>query len=161
MGRILIMDDDEQVLLSLSEVVKVLGHTVATAPDGKRGLELFERERFDCVITDLAMPDVDGLTVLQRVKSRRPDTGVLVVTGNLAVDCLAASVNRGVDAYVTKPFKISEMHEQLSRLLARQAQRGASQRSAPLAKRLWSVRVPLAWVIAASGVVLAIIHFSS
>jgi DNA-binding response OmpR family regulator len=160
MAHILVIDDDEQVLVTLQEVVEALGHRVRTAADGKAGLELFEREEFDCVITDLAMPEVDGLTVLRRVKRKRPDIGVLVITGNSTVDLLAASVNMGVDAYVTKPFKISELDEQLSRILAAHPtrQRLAAPAAVPAnaIERAANLRVPIAWAILAAIVAIVV-----
>ena len=119
MANILIIDDDEQVLLTLAEVVRSLGHTVQTAPDGRAGLQFFFQDHYDLVLTDLAMPEVNGLQVLRRIKAARPHLGVIVVTGNSTMDLLAAAINEGVDAYVTKPFKISEIDLQLKRILAR------------------------------------------
>jgi DNA-binding response OmpR family regulator len=118
-AKILIIDDDEQVLLTLAEVVKSLGHTTQTAPDGRAGLQYFFADNYDLVLTDLAMPEVNGLQVLKRIKASRPEIGVIVVTGNSTMDLLAAAINEGVDAYVTKPFKISEIDIQLKRILAR------------------------------------------
>lgn len=157
MARILIIDDDEQVRLTLCEVVEALGHEVRTAVNGRQGLQRFEQEHFDAVMTDLAMPEVDGLTVLRRVKRLKPDMGVLVITGNSTVDLLAAAVNMGVDAYVNKPFKIAELDEQLSRILA-QAHANATQTIAPI-RRAIGLRVPIVWVLVASAALFAASRF--
>jgi DNA-binding NtrC family response regulator len=119
LARILIADDDEQVLLTLSEAVSSLGHEVETAPDGKVALEMFFRSEYDLVMTDLSMPEVDGIAVLKRVKAARPETAVIVVTGHSTMDLLAAAITPGVDAYVTKPFKLSEIDLQLKKILGR------------------------------------------
>ena len=119
LARILIADDDEQVLLTLSEAVSSLGHDVETAPDGRVALEMFFRSDYQLVLTDLAMPEVDGIEVLKRVKAARPHTGVIVVTGHSTMDLLAAAINQGVDAYVTKPFKLAEIDLQLKKILGR------------------------------------------
>ena len=145
MAKVLIIDDDEQVRSTLAEVVETLGYEVRTAANGRLGLEAFSREPFDCVITDLAMPEVDGLGVLRQVKQWKPHTGVFVITGNSTVDLLAASVNMGADAYVTKPFKIRVIDEQLRRLVA--AASGEHPRKAA-AGGLLSTRLPLGWAIA-------------
>ena len=80
------------------------------------GIERFGKARYDCVITDLAMPGLDGLGVLKQVKAKEPGTRVLVITGNSTVDLLASAVNNGADAYITKPFKVREIDQQLNRL---------------------------------------------
>ena len=131
MARILIADDDPQVLRTLAEVVKALGHEVQTAPDGRQALEHFFAGSFDLVLTDLAMPEVDGLQVLNRVKAARPSIGVIVLTGNSTMELLAAAINRGVDAYITKPFKISEIDSQLRRVLAKNASPEPKPEAAP------------------------------
>lgn len=153
MAKVLIIDDDEQVRSTLAEVVETLGYEVRTAADGRMGLEAFSREPFDCVITDLAMPGIDGLGVLRQLKQWKPNTGVFVITGNSSVDLLAASVNMGADAYVTKPFKIREIDEQLRRLIA--AAKGAQTRKSP---GVFSARLPLGWAIALVLVAAAAAH---
>ena len=119
MARILIVDDDEQILVTLAEVVSSLGHQVDTAADGQLALKRFFEEPYDLVLTDLAMPQIDGLQVLKRVKEARPEIGVIVITGNSTMELLASAINEGVDAYITKPFKIAEIDMQLKKILAR------------------------------------------
>ena len=156
MARILIADDDEQVLLTLNEVVQSLGHEVETACDGRVALQRFSEGQYDLVLTDLAMPEVDGLGVLNHVKAIRPETAVIVITGNSTMELLAAAINRGVDAYITKPFRISEIDQQFKRILARP--KPVTQVAAPAPSS--GVPASVAWVV---GVLMtgALIYFAA
>ena len=154
MANILIIDDDDVVLSTIGEVVAALGHRARTACDGKIGLTLAEQERFDIVITDLAMPEVDGLTVLRQLKKRQPETAVLVITGDSTADPLAASVNLGVDGYVNKPFEMGDLDKQISRILA---QRACPQPDVSL-RRTLQAPVPLLWALLAAATLVLVSH---
>ena len=81
MADILIIDDEPGVLGVLRKILEGAGHSVSEAPDGESALRAFEGAPADLVITDIFMPDIDGLKILKVIKVQYPDLPVLVITG--------------------------------------------------------------------------------
>lgn len=115
--RVLLVDDDPMVLLSLTNMVELDGHHVASAAGGQMGFETFERARaqgqgYDVVITDLAMPHMDGREVARLVKQASPATRVILLTGWGAG---AGGEGPGLaDGIVAKPPRLAQLREALS-----------------------------------------------
>ena len=80
--KILLVDDEETILQTYALLLEENGHHVVTANCGRKALEEFFSQSFDLVITDLTMPDLDGFTVIEEVKSNSPATPVITFTGN-------------------------------------------------------------------------------
>ena len=110
MGTILVIDDDESLNRILEHMLSEDGHQVATASDGQRGLELFKKDTFDIVLTDLMMPKLDGMGVLKEVKRISKETIVIFITAHGTVENALEACRLGAADYITKPFS----HEQLS-----------------------------------------------
>jgi PAS domain S-box-containing protein len=111
--KILAIDDQKIIRDLLESILLGLGHSIKVASSGKDGLELFQRDGFDLVITDLGMPEMSGWEVSQRVKEIRKETPVVMITG-WGVSFEQEKIKEfGVDYLLPKPFRI----EQLSRLL--------------------------------------------
>jgi len=111
--KILAIDDQKIILDLLESILQGLGHSIKVAPSGKDGLELFQRDGYDLVITDLGMPDMSGWEVSRRVKEMKKETPVVMITGwgvNFELDKIKEF---GVDYLLSKPFKV----EQLSKLI--------------------------------------------
>ena len=79
--KILLVDDEEIILNTYASLLGEKGYSVVTAPCGRKALEEFFTHSFDLVITDLAMSDIDGFTVIEEVKKMSPHTPVIVFTG--------------------------------------------------------------------------------
>jgi CheY-like chemotaxis protein len=108
-----VVDDEEPVLAVMADLLNALGQDVMTAHGGAAGLEAFERERFDVVFTDLGMPEVNGWDLALGVKSRRPITPVVLVTGwGFQLEGGAAQAH-GVDFVLPKPFSLEEVERVL------------------------------------------------
>jgi len=82
MDKILVIDDEKATLAMFRLFLEAYGYVVLTAENGTQGLEIFSKEKPDLVITDIKMPGIDGLTVLQRIKDIDPKAGVIVITGH-------------------------------------------------------------------------------
>ena len=107
LGSVLVIDDEAEVRDLVAEVLVSDGHRVTAAAGGREGLARFEAGRFDVVVTDLGMPDLNGWEVARAIKSSRADVPVLVLTGWAdAVDPSAATV---VDGILKKPFAVGEL----------------------------------------------------
>ena len=103
-GRILVVEDEHDMLLGLRKILSNQGHNVDIAGTGSAGLKKIEESVFDIVITDLKMPDVDGIEVLRKVKEINSDTMVIVITGYGTVESAVEAMRLGAYDYITKPF---------------------------------------------------------
>jgi DNA-binding response OmpR family regulator len=125
--RILIVEDEEGLLDGLSHNFKFEGYEVLTAKTGTEGLKIALKQKPDCVILDIMLPEKDGFTVLKELRQRHRDIPVLVMTArNFEADILKG-FDLGTDDYVTKPFGIKELMARVRRLI----QRGPSAAAAP------------------------------
>jgi len=102
--QILIMEDEMSVAKGLELVLSEEGYTVDLAMNGRSALDSFDRRDFDLLIADLRLPDIDGMEVIKRVKHRRPDTGVIVITGYSTVPSAVEAMKLGAFEYLPKPF---------------------------------------------------------
>jgi DNA-binding NtrC family response regulator len=103
-GRILVIDDEGIVRTSCVRTLKPEGYDVVSAQNGSEGLRMLEERKFDVVLTDLKMPDIDGIEVLRKVRETWPDTEVIIITGYQTVDTAVKSIKLGAFDYIEKPF---------------------------------------------------------
>ena len=103
-GRILVVDDEDIVRTSCSRTLSPEGYEVRLAKNGVEGLKMASEERFDLVLTDLKMPDMDGIEVLRIIKEQWPETAVIIVTGYQTVDTAVKAIKLGAYDYIEKPF---------------------------------------------------------
>jgi DNA-binding NtrC family response regulator len=105
---ILIADDEESIRLLVQRLLAGAGHTVVCAADGKEAREAVKRHRFDLVITDVLMPDGDGLDLIADLKRAQPTARVLAISGGGRYvdgdDCLKMARGLGAHAAMMKPF---------------------------------------------------------
>lgn len=103
--RILIAEDDATNRENLQELLESEGYIVKAVTDGKQAMDEFVQERYDLVITDLRMPQADGLDVLKYVKDLNPDHLVILITGYGSVNSAVDAMKMGAFDYITKPMK--------------------------------------------------------
>lgn len=108
-GKILLVDDDAFFRNVCSDILTNGGFTVRRASKGAEAINLMENEEFDIVITDLVMPDVDGLEVLQRTKQHNTLIDVIVVTGHGSIDTAVEALKNGAFDYIRKPLNEDEL----------------------------------------------------
>ncbi len=107
--KILIIDDEENFLTLLSKILGKEGYDVRTTTDGNQALGWFEQERFDLALVDIRMQPMDGLSVVERIKSLRPDTKVIMMTAYPSEQTRTLAFLKGAAAYMVKPFNINEL----------------------------------------------------
>ncbi|MGE0789198.1 MAG: response regulator transcription factor [Sandaracinaceae bacterium] len=117
--RVLLVEDEAPILDGLAALFDSQGWRIATAKNGAIALEKLTGDRFDLVILDLMMPEVDGLTVLRQTRANGDDTPVLVLTARGAEEDVVAGLEAGADDYVTKPFGVRELVARAKGLLRR------------------------------------------
>ena len=118
-GRVVLVVDDEASTRELvTTALKLEGYDTMSAADGVMALEILGRCRFDAIILDTVMPRMDGLTVLRTLRSdpETADTPVLVLSGLGDIAHLERAVEAGASGYITKPFEIRALLEQIARL---------------------------------------------
>lgn len=109
MFSILVVDDEPNYLVVLSELLKDEGFEVFTASNGEEGLKIVEAVDLDIVITDMQMPGMNGLQLLYRVKEKKPDLPVVVITAFAEVDKAVQAMMAGAFNYLAKPFSNDEL----------------------------------------------------
>jgi PAS domain S-box-containing protein len=114
-SRILVVDDEDNVLLTVSTILADRGYRVSTASGGQQAIELIRRDPFDLVLTDLSMKDCDGLEVLAAVREHQPETVAIMLTGYASLDSAIEAIRRGAYDYLTKPTNIEEMCQTIER----------------------------------------------
>ena len=121
MSSILVVDDDTQVLDVMSEMLKLEGHHVTLAENGKQAVEQVEAEDFDLVITDLIMPEKEGLETISDIKKTHSDLPIIAISGGGRIgpqDYLETARHIGADATLAKPFARKELISTVDALLA-------------------------------------------
>jgi CheY-like chemotaxis protein len=121
MKRILLIDDDPLVRLSVQRVLKAEGYDVHLAKDGVEGLKAFRHLRPDLVITDILMPVKEGLDTIRLLQTWSPDTKVIAISGGNRGnrrDLLAEAAQLGACAVLTKPFEPEDLLLRVSQSLA-------------------------------------------
>ncbi len=117
--RILVVDDEGPVCALLGERLAAAGFDCRTCDSGEKALETLEAEPFDAVISDLNMPGISGLELLERVRERLPRVGFLMVTGVDDIRVGIQAMKRGADDYLTKPFQFEIVLASVQRALER------------------------------------------
>ncbi|MET7762403.1 response regulator transcription factor [Streptomyces sp. NPDC005355] len=117
--RVLVVDDESALADLLSMALRYEGWEVRTAGDGAEAIRTTRELRPDAVVLDIMLPDMDGLTVLGRLRRELPDVPVLFLTARDAVEDRIAGLTAGGDDYVTKPFSLEEVVARLRGLLRR------------------------------------------
>lgn len=107
--KILITDDDMDLRELLTEAVKNWGYEVSVARDGDEALRKLRMERFDIVITDLMMPGMDGLALLQKIKELDKEILVIIITGYATIETAVKAIENGAYDYIAKPFRLDEL----------------------------------------------------
>ncbi len=102
--RILIMEDDETISAALEMILGEAGYDVAVAGTGEKALELFEKQPFDLIIADLKLPGISGMEVIRRVKDKKPETEVIVITGVGTEPIAEEALTLGAHDFLPKPF---------------------------------------------------------
>ncbi|AQA06045.1 DNA-binding response regulator [Mycobacterium sp. MS1601] len=117
--RVLVVDDEPVLAEMVAMTLRYEGWQVTTAGDGATAIKSARNDRPDIVVLDVMLPDMSGLTVLERLRSSKPDLPVILLTANDSVEDRIAGLSAGSDDYVTKPFSLEELVLRLRALLRR------------------------------------------
>ena len=117
--NILIADDERDLTAALTEILKRNNYSVTVAYDGETGLDFAASGIFDLIILDVMMPKLDGFTVLKKIREKKMDVPVLMLTAKAETANKIGGLNLGADDYITKPFDTDELLARIRALLRR------------------------------------------
>jgi two-component system OmpR family response regulator len=126
---VLVVEDEEPIRELVCTVLRYEHYEAARAPDGRSALELLGRERFDLIVLDVMLPDVDGFEVQRRLRAGGDDTPVVFLTARDAVEDRVRGLRAGADDYVVKPFSLDELVARIDAVVRRTSGAG---RAGPL-----------------------------
>jgi DNA-binding NtrC family response regulator len=112
---VLILDDEPIVGKRLKPALSKIGCEVETFVDPQQALKAFDEKRFDIVVTDIRMEEIDGMQVLERVLDKAPDTKVIMITGYAMMDLARAAMAKGAFDFIAKPFKPDDLRRAIAK----------------------------------------------
>ena len=116
--EILVLDDEEIVCARLKPALEKDGYSIETFTNSRMAKQRLEEKRFDIVVTDLKMAEIDGLALLRLVREKWPETRVIIISGFATVDVTREAFQAGVRDVIAKPFKISQLKSVIKRVAA-------------------------------------------
>ncbi len=119
-GRVLVVDDHRQARESMADVLRQAGHRVACCSSASEALQVIQQESYDCIITDLKMPGMNGLEFIVQLEQRRYGAQVVMVTAHATVNSAVEAMRHGAFDYIEKPFDV----DQIERLVAQAIRHG-------------------------------------
>jgi len=110
-ARILVVEDAAGLRENLVRALTLGGYEVRAADNGQTALEMIDQQEYDVVVTDIRMPKMDGLALLDRILSlkREPETAVILMTAYMTIESAVSSLKKGAYDYITKPFKVEQL----------------------------------------------------
>ena len=116
--KVLLVDDEEEFVETLAERMRTRGMEVSTSNSGADALQLVDEEDFDVVVLDLKMPGIDGLEALKRIKHRRPDIQVVLLTGYASVANGVEAIKEGALEFLEKPVDLASLTDAIHKAKA-------------------------------------------
>ncbi|MCD6375830.1 MAG: sigma-54-dependent Fis family transcriptional regulator [Caldisericaceae bacterium] len=149
--HILVVDDEQEVRDTLYNVLKSLDYIPHVAASGKEALEIIKKEPIDVVLSDLYMPEMDGIELLKRVKAINSKVVFLMITAHPTIETAVDAIKKGAYDYLTKPFHIEEVRLKINRALERKGMASSLRTANGI---IWAliISIPL-WLIL--GIILA------
>lgn len=120
-ARILIVDDEPLMRVTIEDALLGEGYSTSAVETGEAGLALVRQEPWDVVITDIRLPDMDGMEILKETKTRNPQTEVILITAYGSINSAVTAMKEGASDYLTKPFSMDELLLILRRVLRMRA----------------------------------------
>lgn len=153
--HILVVDDEEEVRDTLYNVLKSLDYYPHVAASGKDALAILRREKIDVVLSDLYMPEMDGIELLKKVRQEDTKVIFLMITAHPTIETAVEAIKKGAYDYLTKPFHIEEVRLKINRALEKKGLTGSLKMANGI---IWAllISIPI-WLVL--GIILASIIF--
>ena len=121
--RILVVDDEEQIAQLLSGVLRGEGHEAEYVTDGEAALGRLKKQSYDLLVTDLRMPKMNGMRLIEQAKALDPDVDTLIMTAYASADTAVDALRQGVSDYLSKPFGVDQVKEAIGKCLEERERR--------------------------------------
>lgn len=153
--RALIVDDEAGTRDLLVSFLEMIGFETRSAADGEEALQIYKNRSVDIVISDLMMPKIGGLDLLQELKQIDPDVIFILITGHPSLETAIEAIKKGARDYITKPFNIDEIKIKIDRALLERSLQGMVKSSRGI---MWGLifSIPV-WLVL--GIVLSLLLF--
>ena len=115
--KILLVDDEKAISFTLKKFLESQGHQVTTSLRAKEGLELFKKDKFDLVLSDITIPDMDGIELIKKMRKEDKDAKIIVITGHILKEKEEKAKEAGADEVLIKPFKNEVLCSAISKVL--------------------------------------------
>ena len=122
-ATVLVIDDEESVATTIEAILKMDGHDVTAVTNGADAIRLLNERRYDVVLTDLRLADMDGIDVLREVQRTSPETASIMLTGYASLESAVAALRSGAYDYLMKPSDVEELRATVNRAIERGALR--------------------------------------
>ena len=119
--RVLVIEDEKQLLKIIGERLKEEGYATDLVRDGIEGLHFAESLDYDCIILDIMLPSMDGFSVLRKLRARKINTPILILTAKDTIKDKVSGLDLGADDYITKPFSFEELIARVKAMLRRKS----------------------------------------
>ncbi len=107
--NILVIDDERVICDACEMVLAEKGHSVVSRTDGQSGLDTIRKDKFDIVLLDMKLPDMDGMKILKTVQNSDAMPRIIVMTGYSSISNAVEAIKKGADNYLAKPFTDDEL----------------------------------------------------
>ena len=124
--KILIVEDEVRLCDNIARHLRQEGYTTQTCYHGEEALALLHEQTYDAIVLDIMLPGVDGITILETLRSRKLPTPVILLTAMTTIADRIRGLDAGADDYLTKPFSLEELSARLRALLRRQTREDVS-----------------------------------
>lgn len=118
--RVLVVDDEENARIGLSKILEHEGYRVDSVANGREALDFLQRHKVQVVISDLQMPEMNGMAFLRELSRHYPSTQVIMVTAHGGVESYLEAIHLGAYEYINKPIRLEELRIVMDKMLAEQ-----------------------------------------
>ncbi len=119
-AKIIVVDDEPGTRVTLCGILEDVGYKVVGLKNGSEAVEAIRKNRFDTIITDIRLPDIGGMEILELAKEMNPDAAVIIITGYASIETAVDAVNQGAYAYFVKPVNPDEIKTAIANVLRQQ-----------------------------------------
>lgn len=118
-AKVLLVDDEEDFLKTLAERLETRGLKVSTATSGENALASVAGQTYDLIVLDLAMPGIDGLETLKKIKEKQPDAEIIMLSGQGSIKTSIEAMKLGAEDFIEKPVNIADLMDKISEAKAK------------------------------------------
>ena len=117
MKRILVVEDNPMIVKSLEFKLRQEGYEVLVAKDGRAGVEMMENNDLDLLLTDLMLPFINGIQLVEKTRKKKPNLPIIVLSTSKQENIIIEAFNLGIEDFITKPFNPNELSLRVKRSL--------------------------------------------